>query len=66
MEEEKQEVTTNCRRFDWGDITEEIAIAILGIIAVSALFIMKGNEIPLAIGSGLIGYLKGMKKVNGN
>lgn len=48
---------------DW---TEEITIIVLGVIAIASIFIIEGNEIPIGIGSGLVGYLKGMKRINGN
>lgn len=41
------------------DITELTALAVLGIIAVVAMYQLgvEGKEIPLAIGSGIAGYL---------
>ena len=48
------------------DLTEEITIVVLGAIAIFSVFYMHNNDIPLAIGSGLIGYLKGIKRINGN
>jgi hypothetical protein len=40
---------------------ELITILVLGVIAVVALALLKvgGKEIAIAVGSGLIGYLKG-------
>lgn len=48
----------NWWRQDWN---EELTIISLAAIAVISLFFNEtvGNEIPLAIGSGLVGYLKG-------
>lgn len=42
-------------------IDELITILVLGIIAVVAIVLLKvgGKEIAIAIGGGLIGYLKG-------
>lgn len=43
---------------DWN---EELTIIALAFIAIISIFYSPtlGNEIPLSIGSGLIGYLKG-------
>lgn len=47
---------------DWNE--EVTILALAGIAIVSLFFNDKiGNEIPLSIGSGLVGYLKG--KQNG-
>ena len=42
-------------------VDELVTILVLGIIAVAAIALLKvgGKEIAIAIGSGLIGYLKG-------
>ena len=43
---------------DWN---EELTIVALAFVAILSIFYSPtlGNEIPLSIGSGLIGYLKG-------
>lgn len=43
----------------WRDITEIVALLVLCMIAVSAIghLGVQGKEIPLAIGSGIGGYL---------
>ena len=40
---------------------ELITILVLGVIAVISILVLKvgGKEIAIAVGSGLIGYLKG-------
>jgi len=40
---------------------ELVTVLVLGVIAVVALALLKvgGKEIAIAVGSGLIGYLKG-------
>ena len=44
---------------NWDGLAELVALLILGIIAVTAMqeLGVQGKEIPLAIGSGIAGYL---------
>lgn len=44
---------------NWSAITEVVALFILGVIAIVAMYELKvdGKEIALAIGSGIGGYL---------
>lgn len=44
---------------NWNGLAELVALLILGIIAVTAMqeLGVHGKEIPLAIGSGIAGYL---------
>lgn len=46
-------------KIDWGIITETVALLVLGSIAIIAMYKLGagGKEIPLAIGSGIGGYL---------
>jgi hypothetical protein len=48
------------------DITEELTIIGLAAIALCTIYYTDNTAIPLAIGSGLIGYLKGMKSNGSN
>ena len=52
---------------DWGAVTEVVALFILGLIAIVAMYKLKvdGKEIALAIGAGIGGYLTktGVNKV---
>ncbi len=44
---------------NWDTVTELAALIVLGTVAIVSMYELgiEGKEIPLAIGSGIVGYL---------